>query len=102
MKYYISGGITGIENYMETFKKAEEHLIAQGHSVINPAKVNANLPTDTTYEQYMKMCYCMLDMCEGIYMLKDWENSRGANREMGYAIAKGLVITEQTDQDLQG
>ena len=92
MKMYISGAITGTDNYMERFAKAEKELTENGYSVINPAKVNAQLPEDTTYEEYMKMCFCMLDMCDSIYMLKGWEKSCGANREYGYAIAKKKTI----------
>ena len=92
MKIYISGAITGTDNYMERFAKAEKELTEQGYSVVNPAKVNAQLPEDTTYEEYMKMCFCMLDMCEAIYMLRCWKKSCGANRELGYAIAKKKTV----------
>ena len=92
MKIYISGAITGTDNYMERFSKAEKELTENGYSVINPAKVNAQLPEDTTYEEYMKMSFCMLDMCDSICMLKGWEKSCGANREYGYAIAKKKAI----------
>ena len=51
MKIYISGAITGIDDYMERFAKAEKKLTEQGYSVVNPAKVNAQLPEDTTYEE---------------------------------------------------
>ena len=44
------------------------------------------------YEEYMKMCFCMLDMCEAIFMLKGWSKSCGANREYGYALAKVMII----------
>ena len=91
MKMYISGAITGTDNYMERFAKAEKELTENGYSVINPAKVNAQLPEDTTYEEYMKMCFCMLDMCDSIYMLKGWEKSCGANREYGYEIGRAHV-----------
>ena len=40
----------------------------------------------------MKMCFCMLDMCDNICMLKGWEKSCGANRELGYATAKKKTI----------
>lgn len=70
MKIYISGAITGTDNYMERFAKAEKELTEQGYSVVNPAKVNAQLPEDTDYEDYMKMSFCMLDMCDSICMLK--------------------------------
>lgn len=92
LKVYISGGITGVEDYMNNFSKAESKLIEDGYSVINPTKVNSMLPQDTGYEEYMKMSICMLDMCVCIYMLKGWEKSCGANREYGYALAKGKVI----------
>lgn len=92
MKIYISGAITGTDDYMERFAKAEKELTEHGYSVINPAKVNAQLPEDTNYEDYMKMSFCMLDMCEAIYMLQGWNESCGANRELGYAMAKDKVI----------
>lgn len=92
MKIYISGAITGTYDYMERFAKAEKELAEQGYSVVNPAKVNAQLPRDTDYEDYMKMSFCMLSMCDSIYMLRGWRKSCGANRELGYAMAKDKTI----------
>ena len=94
MKLYLSGGITGTDDYMDRFSMAEKSLEVE-HTIINPAKVNAQLPSDTDYEDYMKMSFCMLDMCDGIYLLKGWEKSCGSNRELGYAMAKGKIILRQ-------
>lgn len=94
MKLYLSGAITGTDDYMDRFSMAEKSLEAE-HTVINPAKVNAQLPSDTNYEDCMKMSFCMLDMCDGIYLLKGWEKSCGSNRELGYAMAKGKIILRQ-------
>lgn len=91
-KIYISGPITGTTDYMERFEKAEKLLKSKGYSVVNPAKVNAQMPEDTTYEEYMKMSFTMLDMCQYIYMLNGWHKSIGANRELGYAMAKDMII----------
>lgn len=71
MKIYISGKITGTTDYMQRFESAEKAL--SNYTVINPAKVNAQLPKETVWEEYMKMSMCMLEMCNAIYMLKGWE-----------------------------
>ena len=39
MKIYISGAITGTDDYMKRFAKAEKELTEKGYSVVNPAKV---------------------------------------------------------------
>lgn len=86
MKIYISGPITGVNNYMERFIRAEEILEKEGHIIVNPAKVNAGLPEGTTHEEYMQMSYCMMEMCEAAFFLKGWEHSKGCNLEMKKAI----------------
>ena len=48
MKIYLSGPITGTKDYMKRFAEAEQRLTERGHSVINPARVCACLPKDTT------------------------------------------------------
>ena len=96
---YISGAITGKKNYMADFRNAEMHLakqIAKGNlqytSVINPAKVNSVLPLDFEWKDYMEVCYRLIDLCDGIYMLKGFETSKGANRELVYAKNMGLEV----------
>ena len=94
MKIYISGAITNNPNYKEDFERAEDYLQREYPSadIINPALVNSYLPKSTTYEEYMKMCFCMLDMCDSICMLKGFEKSCGSNRELGYALAMKKTV----------
>ena len=49
MKIYISGPITGIKGYMEKFKAAEHKLTEMGYTVINSARVNAQLSIRTAH-----------------------------------------------------
>ena len=100
-KIYISGKITGTDDYMQRFEDAEKALnnMFPGVSVINPAKVNAAMPTDTTYEQYMAMSFTMLDMCDTIYMMQGWEQSNGAKKEIIKAKELGLKILYQVIEE---
>ena len=94
MRVYISGGISGVENYKDNFNRAQKELKQQGHEVINPSAFDELLP-NLTYEEFMKFDIFLLNMCDAIYMLKGWEKSCGANREYGYALAADkMIITE--------
>ena len=91
MRIYISGPITNVLDYKEKFERAEQNLKAKypDAEIINPTVLD-KLPL--TYDEYMELDLRLLGMCEGIYMLKGWEDSKGANREYGYALAKGKAI----------
>ena len=88
MKVYISGGITGIENYKKPFEKAEKALIEAGHAVLNPAI----LPPGFEYEEYIHVCLAMIDVCDAVYLLSNWEKSVGAMMEKRYAEKCGKAI----------
>ena len=98
MKIYISGAVTGTTNHIERFGKAEQELTAEGYSVVNPVKVNAQLPDDTSYDEYMKMSFCMLDMCDGVYFINGWKDSNGCLMEYGFSIKKGIGILYENNK----
>lgn len=91
-KVYISGKITGTNDYLQRFATAEKELKDQGYQVVNPAYEGTKLPENATYDDYMKLSFALLKGCDVIYMLNGWKESPGANREYGYALAKGMEI----------
>lgn len=99
---YISGQITGTNDYLKRFNNAESKLIDLGYDVINPALVNSMLPKTTTYQQYMKMSLCMLEMCDTIYMLKGWKDSKGARLEHEYAKTNDYKIIYESEENKNG
>lgn len=92
MKIYISGPITGQNNYIERFAAAEELLKEAGYESINPAEELMEMPKNSTHEEYMEKAIALLACCEGIYMLEGWENSKGAKIELDWAIRNKLTI----------
>jgi hypothetical protein len=96
MLIYISGAIRNNPNYQAEFQKAEQWLMLKDHTPINPAKLDLVLPKNKlTYEQFMKIDYALLEMCDGIFMLGGWQNSKGACAELSYAKSLGKKVLYQ-------
>ena len=97
IKIYLSGPVTGTKDYIERFAEAERTLTAAGQVIVNPVKVNAGLPEETTYAEYMKVSIAMLDICQGIYMMENWQDSKGATVEFerAYETKKTIFFEER-------
>lgn len=92
MRIYISGPMTGVPGYERAFAKAEEELRIQGHDAVNPARLKDIIHTDMSTEDWLSVDLAFLRVCDGICLLKDWQSSRGANREYGYALGRGMKV----------
>lgn len=90
-KIYISGRISGIEDTAAAiFENAEYFLNQQGNIVVNPMKLPHN--HDKSWESYMREDLKALLGCDAIYMLKNWQESRGAIIEHQLAESLNLII----------
>lgn len=90
MKVYISGQITGLDNFAELFKQAQTELESQGHEIVNPCNLPHN--HDKTWQSYMKEDIKALCDCDAIYMLPNWSSSNGARLEYHVALRIGMTI----------
>ena len=95
MTIYISGPMAGIEGYEKNFKAAEEKIKEFGHEVVNPAEIDGE---GMTREELLELDLWMLEGCDAIYMLKGWQQSCGANREYGFALAKGMGVMFEVEE----
>lgn len=90
---YLSGPITGHKNYRQQFARAAGALKDMGYAVINPAELGAALPLDhMSYEDIMKIDMELLAAADYLVQLPGWEDSKGANRELGFALGTDKII----------
>lgn len=86
---YIAGKITGLRDYEDKFEDAVRKLWEIGYTrILNPCC----LPPNLEYEQYMTICFTMIDVADEVWFLDNWQESEGARREHDYALEKNKVI----------
>lgn len=86
MKIYISGPMSGVQGFM----MAEARLRLWGHSPFNTSRLN--LDKNWTSEEILKVNIAALSVCDGIYLLDGWSDSKTANEEYDYAVKNGKKI----------
>lgn len=91
-KVYIAGNISNNPNYIMDFAKAYFFLQSKGFIPLSPVK-----EFGFKYKDYIDMGLAELSKCDAIYLLKGYENSKGAMLEKHYAETVGLEIMYQED-----
>lgn len=103
-KIYISGKITGEVPYKCRYKfgYAATKFRLKGYSVINPQDLFTNMEQcGFEYEDLMKMCFAALELCDSVYMLRDWNDSPGARREHEYALKNGKEVIYEVAENVK-
>lgn len=95
MPLYISGPMSGMPelNY-PAFNAAAEHLRERGYAVVNPAEVQSTKP-EMAWGDWMRADIAALLNCDTIYLLKGWEQSKGASLEYYIAESLGMAVMHQ-------
>ncbi len=93
MIIYIAGKITGLEKeeYKSKFNEIEQSLRALGFRTINPIRFIFDDVIDD-YEDIMEICYRYLKHADALYLMSNWEDSRGAKLEHKYARELGIPV----------
>lgn len=98
MKIFISGPITGKQDYNRpAFFEAEHALEQMGHAVWNPVKLHPRRPDDFTATDYLHICYACIDRSDMLVQLDGWQHSEGAMLEAEYARVRNIPVIEIRD-----
>lgn len=85
IKIYIAGKVTDT-NMIECINKfgiVKKELEAKGYEVVNPLEVVGD--SNAKWIPAMKQCLMAMLGCDEIYLLSDWQDSKGAKIEQAIA-----------------
>ena len=95
---FISGKITGDENYKKKFwdMKVELRKRFEEWCIISPTDIDM---VNMEYEECLDITKKIIEHCDMIFMLKDWVTSNGAITEHNYAMSLGKNIVYQLEEE---
>jgi len=89
MKVYVSGKVSGDSEYRKKFADATAELLKAGYDAVNPVEY-ASL--EDSWNTAMRKTLALLLVCDGVALLHDWKDSRGAGIEARLAADLGLDV----------
>ena len=90
-KIYLSGKISGLtrSDVEYKFNTAEKELQLKGWAVVNPSKL---VDEGATWSDAMRVCITAMMDCDAIYLLYDWDRSKGAKVEYDLAVVLKMEV----------
>lgn len=91
MKIYIAGKVTGLPagEVFAKFNTVAYQLKRKGLDVVNPLDLCS---TAWSWERCMHECLRNMLDCDAVFLLPDWQYSRGARLEKEVAEGVGMTI----------
>ena len=98
---YIAGPMSGLpDNNFSKFFDAEARLMSDGWDPINPSRFSG-IFGERPKEKMLDACCAAeraaIPHCDAIYLLKGWENSKGAKRELAVALQHNLEVIVEVE-----
>lgn len=90
--YYLSGPMSGYPEYnYPEFERTKKNLERQGYKIVSPHECEpdpdaGSISEEQLWENMMVKCMAKMEECNGIILMEGWPESRGARRELEYAI----------------
>jgi hypothetical protein len=92
---YIAGPMSGISDFnFPEFERAAKELRTNGYTAVSPHEIG---DSTKSWESNMAICIMYLMECDSIFLLKGWENSKGAGIEYEIARLNGMKIMKECD-----
>jgi len=90
MRLYLSGKITGNENYKADFADGRAKLEKAGYDVCDPTTFD--FPDDVSWIDAMKHDIREMLLCDGVALFSNWASSTGARIEARLAGDLGMTV----------
>lgn len=91
-KYYLSGAVSNDPDFRLKFNYAEHQLKLMGFKVLNPVKGEKDGKGGKGWDYYLRKDIRKLTKCDGIILMDDWFESKGAQLEKKVAEGLGMKI----------
>lgn len=96
MRVVLSGPIQADDDFEAHFTQVATILRRAGHSVFSPAEIpNAKFAKTATQEEHqvaLRKCISEIAKADIVYMLENWQISRGARFEFFVAVELGIPV----------
>ena len=94
--WYLSGAMSGVKDLnFPLFHATAAALRARGLTVVNPAEVCPD--KEMPWAECMDRDLVAMETCTAIALLPGWQDSRGANREYGFALGRQFEVAMAED-----